>query len=539
LKNLTRQMKQRLRYIHPILLAVYPGLALWAYNFVQMKPADAQPVILFSLVFGILVFLCVSLIIKNQEKSSLISSLLIILFFTYGHVYELIFKKELFGFVFGRHKVLLLAWVVIFVIFLWWILKAGDGRQGLNRILNWVSIALFLVAVVQLGYAQLSFVISKQKGRSETSTQLLNTTGLSTENLPDVYFIILDGYTRSDTMLQVYGYDNSEFINQLKKLGFVIPACASSNYTMTTLSITSIFNMDYYETYVQNVDKSATKLDFNMFQDHVIFSPVRENFAKLGYKMITFEAGAQWLDITDSDMYIEPDPKLVRVQSYLTFNDFEELFAKTTLLTVLIDAQNVSPAFQNFEIKLQDQLEATLQKKFGEVLKPSRSKYNLLLFMLDQLENLYKIPGKKFVYFHIVAPHRPYVMDRNGNYVPGDFDNPIPGYPGTAAYLDKRLPEILNTIISKSSRPPIIIVQGDHGYDYDVKENRLKILNAYYLPDGGSTRIYPAITPVNTFRIIFNDYFGGHYPLLKDNRYFSTPELPYHFELMPASCQAT
>lgn len=39
---------------------------------------------------------------------------------------------------------------------------------------------------------------------------------------PDVYLIILGAYLRDDILLEVYQYDNSEFIDALTELGFYV-----------------------------------------------------------------------------------------------------------------------------------------------------------------------------------------------------------------------------------------------------------------------------------------------------------------------------
>ena len=49
---------------------------------------------------------------------------------------------------------------------------------------------------------------------------------------------------------------------------------------------------------------------------------------------------------------------------------------------------------------------------------------------------------------------------------------------------------------------------------------RSAILTAAYLPGGSQdSRLYPSISPVNTFRVVFNRYFGARYPLLPDRPY--------------------
>lgn len=46
-----------------------------------------------------------------------------------------------------------------------------------------------------------------------------------------------------------------------------------------------------------------------------------------------------------------------------------------------------------------------------------------------------------------------------------------------------------------------------------------KILNAYFLPGDRTTSLYPTITPVNSFGIIFNKCFGTAYALVPDVSY--------------------
>ena len=62
-----------------------------------------------------------------------------------------------------------------------------------------------------------------------------------------------------------------------------------------------------------------------------------------------------------------------------------------------------------------------------------------------------------------------------------------------------------------------------------VLKECMTILNGYYLPNGGDKQLYNVITPVNTFRVIFNHYFNADYPLLKDENFFSTASHPYKF----------
>jgi hypothetical protein len=139
--------------------------------------------------------------------------------------------------------------------------------------------------------------------------------------------------------------------------------------------------------------------------------------------------------------------------------------------------------------------------------------YQQNVFALDSLEKIPDLPGKKFIYAHLYVTHQPYVFYPDGRFHPFLRQNNN-AYRDQVVFADKRLLEVVKTILAKSKPAPIIIIQGDHSYFHSA--NRVKILNAYYLPDGGDKNLYATVTPVNTFRIIFNTYFGENYQLLPD-----------------------
>ncbi len=83
-----------------------------------------------------------------------------------------------------------------------------------------------------------------------------------------------------------------------------------------------------------------------------------------------------------------------------------------------------------------------------------------------------------------------------------------------------------------SRTPPIIILQGDHGYGRHARD-KVSILNAYYFPGGGDEVLYETITPVNNFRLVFDLYFGGQFGLLEDVSYYSPYDAAYDFSEVP------
>jgi hypothetical protein len=192
------------------------------------------------------------------------------------------------------------------------------------------------------------------------------------------------------------------------------------------------------------------------------------------------------------------------------------------------EAMLISTSGGRFVFDIASLLPKYIQQKLDY---PNQIHRERVLFVLDSLEKLPSIPGPKFVFAHIVSPHPPYVFGPDGQVVEQEGKD-IDGYRDQIIYLNSRLIPILKNIIANSEVPPIIIIQGDHGAVYTVKEERMAILNAYYLPEGGSNRLYEHITPVNTFRVIFSHYFNADLELLDDISYYSGYDKPYIYTII-------
>ena len=60
---------------------------------------------------------------------------------------------------------------------------------------------------------------------------------------------------------------------------------------------------------------------------------------------------------------------------------------------------------------------------------------------------------------------------------------------------------------------------------------KMGILNALYLPGVEAKGLRPRISPVNSFRIIFNEYFGASYDILPD-RGFTYRDLEHAYDFI-------
>jgi hypothetical protein len=142
------------------------------------------------------------------------------------------------------------------------------------------------------------------------------------------------------------------------------------------------------------------------------------------------------------------------------------------------------------------------------------------LYTLEHLKRIPEMKGPKFVVAHICCPHTPFVFGPGGEDIPfQDWWNVSDKqfYRGQYIFISTEIEKVIDALLKKSEIPPIIILQSDHGTrsgypvgDYEWQ----KILNAMYLPGMDYGELSDSISPVNTFRLVLNHYFGTDYPLL-------------------------
>ena len=499
--------KPRIFSFHPLLIGLYPFLALLGANLGQVNSVLTLRALLVSLAFVLLVIFLLRRLVKDSHKASLLSAWLLLLFFTYGHAYTLLEGKALFGMVLGRHLLLAPACAILAAGVGFLILRAKAPLQPVTRILNIISVLLVALALVRIGGTLLKNAPERAEIQQETPIQA------ASDDLPDVYYIILDAYSRPDMLLKYHNLDTSGFGKELEELGFVLPACTQSNYSITALSLASSLNMDYVDQVAPEIVQQ--NINWGAFSDYIINSEVRRVFEEMGYTTVTFETGIPWDEMPDADHYLVRERSALRqMLNFRQVTEFEVLYLRTTAL------------------RLMDELRSSAGYALPTVVQsPQQDHYERILFVLDELEKSTVIPGPKFAFLHLMAPHGPWVLGEDGEYFYSD--NEMEGYARSVKYLNQRIPAILESIIANSEQPPIIILQGDHGF---LNEERLAILNAYRLPGVSEEVLYPDISPVNTFRIIFNEYYGASYSILPDRSYLSDRDDPYNFNEIKYPC---
>ena len=477
---------------HVFLISIYPVLTLYAQNVTEIQVSYIWRPLFASLGGALLILLVFMLFFKNWYLAAAITSILVIMFFAYGHAY--IGLKDIpFAVPFARHRLLMPLWAVLLGFGIWLVIRRLQQPEKATPVLNMVAIIALLFPLVQVG----TYFVRLHKSQVEMSEQGFPGLELPfNQPPPDIYYIILDAYGNTDTLRKLMDFDNTEFLKALRAQGFFVADCSQSNYASTQLSLVSSLNLDYLSAFRDAFIPGSG--DQSNLSAYLKGNATRYTLDALGYQIVAFETGFAWSEWYDADLYLSPSRTL-----WSGWNEFEDLLVKTSALRALYDMNK--------------------QLRPEEETSPH---YTRVLYVLDSLKVLPSMPGPKFVFVHLLMPHDPFDFDEGGEYYTGSWSSGsrepyFEGYRRQVIYISKVIPEVTATIIANSPTPPIIIIQGDHGpsYYYDDVE-RMGIMNAYFFPQG-SEYLYKTITPVNTFRILFNAYFKGTFDLLEDISYMS------------------
>jgi hypothetical protein len=492
--------KLRQEMLPPFLLTLYFILFYYSYNLFKVVATDLPAVIIVCLIVTGIGLAISYLILRSFQRAVFVTSLLVILFFAFGHIHNL-FQSSRFLPLYRPHY-LAVVWALLMLGGLIFALQRPRYLQPINRFMGIMSAILVALSVSSVVYNALTY------HTPDMTLFIPQFEVQAAEPRRDIYYIILDEYVGNSTLLDKLGYDNCQFANSLRDRGFYFAENAHSNYFKTILSLPSSLNMMYLD-FLNGSGADIPTPGVWLVQNNIIMQTLK----KLGYTYVHFGSGnIVTLSSPNADVVYEAAGQA------LFFNRIP-LFTVTGFNWGLADTTALRPFLRSNDFAV-------------------RTRY-----YLEKLPEIPKMPEPTFTFVHLMIPHTPWTFtaddgpeNPNGRMVDGEIVDEDK-YAFKSAYIDqimftnRVISQLVDTLLAESDIEPIILIQGDHGLrelchncwaeranwdDQFYADVVLPIFSAYYLPDGGDAQLYPTISPVNSFRVVFNHYFGANLELLDD-----------------------
>lgn len=525
IKKIFFGFKKNFVFFSPFLFALYSVLFLYSKNEPEYRPHVIITPIILSLILTAIVFFAFKFIFKNAAKAVVAASLLTFISLSYGRFLEAEndLSIHIGSITATSYPIIFAITAVLFVLLILILLKTSKNLLVLNKTL--IIIASILIIFPFFGivsYETKSGRIFKPEPKQTKASLKIEPKPFSGKR-PDIYYIILDRYDGQKALSEQLNFDNSKFLNFLRSKGFYVPKNSTTNYPKTFLSFAASLNMEYPD-YLTKQTNGGASSDESLVTPLIQNNKVIEYLKDRGYKYI--QVGSWWQPTTtnpNADISFYPPKK-----GYLYADEFTTGFLNTTI---------AAPFFQwifHDPIDVSTDPQNNLHRQAG-------------LYQLKTFQKIPEIEGPKFIFAHILLPHDPFVFDENCKPVSEATTNAKSHQENYISQLEctnTKTEEMINNILSKNKTKPIIILQADEGTfpinsplppkqswgtatDTALKE-KFPILNAYYFPDKSTDTLYDTITPVNSFRVLFNTYFGENLPLLFDKNFVFQDEENYY-----------
>jgi hypothetical protein len=490
-------------YWVPLVTSVYPVMLLAAGNDpTEVRPKEVIFLALASVLIAGLALLLSMLVIRNSLKASMITLLFILGFFFYSQIKTFFNGFDIGDEALGRHRYVLpgLAFVSLLLsaFILYW--KKEYSRLVVAIGLAVIVLTLFNGAKLMYGWATTPTTV--------TAASLPDGPGII-QDAPDIYWLMFDGYGRSDVLLDLYDHDNQSFLTGLRERGFYIAENSHANYMSTHLSIPATMSMDHIAG-LSDDELEAVLSGRHLLHWYFDSTTLANTAVDLGYDVHAFNAQLAF--------------------GFIGFSPFSDRFMDSTVLQTL---------------------RATPFSDFVAREAPSR-----FLSVNEQLIALSSDPNPTFAFSYNLPPHDPYLFNADGTtkqdfvylYQMGTGPDAAarmkPLYIEQIKFVNSVIQNTVDEILSNSHEPPIIVIQSDHGpisemiahqtgtesreelfgnppIQMQLRE-RAPILTAILVPESCGSALYSTLSPINTFRLIFDSCLGSNYGLIDDTSYWGS-----------------
>jgi hypothetical protein len=486
---------------HPLLLAAFPVLALFSANVREdLGLGDVAVPLGVVLASTVVVLALAAAAYRNVPRAAVATSAWVVLFFSYGHVWDMVARgADTVRSVLLREDVLLAVWVLLAVLAAVLAARLRDRLPVVTRVLNIVGMFLVMINGAAIAF---ELVVARASSADVEDAVPLR----SPEDPRDVYYIIMDRYGRADTLRDEFGYDNEPFLDFLRDRGFVVASESAANYPKTAHSLAASLNMTYLDHLTSRQGRGSD--DWGPVYAMLRRFRVAESLQAIGYRYV--HLGSRW-----EPTRIDPGAD---VNATTGLSEFGQVLYETTA---------AEPVARRLGL-------------FTEQLDPRVRERRRLLEQFRLLRELPEDDRPTFTFAHILLPHEPYLFEAHGSPVSEAEEaarSRPRNYVGQLAFTNRMLRGVVQRLLAgPDGRDPIVILQADEGphpvrYLYNQVSFRwplatlaelrekLWILNALYLPALDGSPVYPDLTPVNTFRMVFREYFGADLPPLPDRTF--------------------
>ena len=225
--------------LHPLLLAVYAVLFLYAENLEEVLLVDAAAPLSRSVVAAAVLLAALGLAYRDARRGALVASALIVAFFGYGHVAGLVAGLRI------DDRVQLTAWGLVVLAAIVGAARARDSLPRLTSGLNGLALVLVGLTLVTI----VPFELERGARRSVVPAGAVDTGVGATDGgtTRDIWYLVFDRYGSAEAIERRFGLTGNDLPAWLVERGFQVPADSRASYRATDFSLASTLNLRHLD----------------------------------------------------------------------------------------------------------------------------------------------------------------------------------------------------------------------------------------------------------------------------------------------------
>jgi len=498
--------------LHPVLFAAYAVVFLYAENLDLVRWDEVVASLVVAAAGAAVLLGVTSFALRNFGAGAVLASVLVLLFFfAYTPIKGLVDRIDtppaleglLKGGLLGTEFVLVAVAAVVSTLAT--LRRWPQHIAGINSAMSIGAVVLLAFPVITVATARPAALPVVASGPSQLAA--------SRNTQRDIFYVILDRYGSNYALDHSFGVTSNDLPGWLEQQGFYVANEARANYDRTSLSVVSTLSLGYIDEVLQSMGPESTDWQsvFHLIQEHSVGRFLKEQ----GYEYVhvgNWKATMGLIDIADRNVRLG------------AINEFEAVLYDETALPAL----------------------AALIQVQAPVPQVEQLQFNTARFQFSALASEADEPGRQFVFAHVLLPHDPFVFQADGtfyySYERGGRDSEDDRFQNQVAYVNSAVRELVTHLMDRPyPERPIVIIQADEGpyppryradllgfqwesATYEEIATKFGILDAFYFPtDNGEPadlpKPYSTISSVNTFRLLFDHYFGTGLGLLPDRTF--------------------
>lgn len=474
-----------------LLLPFFFVLHGYLENFGFITIRDAAALALTYCIFTICVFVLSWLLFRNINKAAVMTTAWMAVYLFFGAFFDFLKLNSPVRLLWKYSFLIPMIFIFLLLLFIY-LLKV---KRKFYRLTLFLNVLLFIYIIVDIFLGLWKVIDPPSSKLAVYDFARRNQVKIpDTCAKPDIYFLLFDEYASSISLKERYNFENdidTFFTNK----GFSIQSKSISNYNFTPFSMAATFNMSYLEWLHANTDVRR--------QDYLQCNPeIRENelirlLGTNGYELLNlsmFDLAGHPSRVKQS--FLPVKGKMIAEGTLFPrlYRDFEWFFLKNKILSKLLKRDYVFRQIANNNLFLQEVMAHSTRKRKQPV----------------------------FLYAHLYLPHGPFFFDEHGRRQTTTSGVRSPqAYLKYVRYTNKRIREVVQTILNNTNGQAVIIILSDHGFRMSTNERHpiwaFQNMNAVYFPKRNYQLFYDSISNVNQFRVVLNSLFAQKLPMLKDS----------------------